>query len=52
MKYDVLLLEKLIIEIVVSLRDNKVEMSKEHKKFINTNYKQIIRILDEMKKEV
>ena len=52
MKYDVLLLERLIIEIVVSLRDNKVEMSKEQKKFIGTNYKQILRILDEMKKEV
>lgn len=42
-------LEKLIVEIVTSLRP--VEISKEHKHFINTNYKEILKILHEWLEE-
>lgn len=43
------MLEKLIIEIVLSLRG--VELSPEHKQFINMNYEQALSIIDEIRKE-
>lgn len=43
------MLEKLIIEIVLSLRG--VELSPEHKHFINMNYEQALSIIDEIRKE-
>lgn len=48
-KYDVLYLEKLIVETIISIRC--LDLKPEHKKFINTNYKEIMQILDDMKKE-
>ena len=43
------MLEKLIIEIVLSLRP--IHLSAEHKHFINMNYEQALSIIDEMRKE-
>lgn len=43
------MIEKLVIEIVLSLRG--VELSHEHKHFINTNYEQILSIINDIRKE-
>lgn len=43
------MLEKLVIEIVLSLRG--VELSPEHKHFINMNYEQALSIINELRKE-
>ena len=42
-------LEKLIIEIVQSLKG--IELTKPHKHFIDTNYKEILKILDKWLEE-
>lgn len=43
------MLEKLVIEIVLSLRP--IHLSAEHKHFINMNYEQALSIIDEIRKE-
>ena len=43
------MLEKLVIEIVLSLRP--IHLSAEHKHFINMNYEQALSIINDMRKE-
>lgn len=43
------MLEKLVIEIVMSLRG--VKLSAEHKHFINMNYEQALSIINDIRKE-